>query len=409
MLSTSALVNELSYSLQGELNNRLAPGEELVVSLPGSFGEALAVTNRRAIILRERNSGSGIEAFVHPRTSIAGASAVSSTTGGYIELKLAEPPKEEDEARVYFPSYDLSKFQAAAEAIATAKAPAAVPASAPSPAPGVSIPSPGPTCPGCGAAAQDSDVFCAACGRQLKTICAWCQSGVPMGSAFCRSCGMKMSEFVPACRNCGGRIQRWMTFCPECGSVQGAKCAACSMGIVEGMRYCPSCGRQPGSDKVEPSALRRARATLSEASLAGDEPVNIPEPPVPAAVSFTAPTTAEEHNQRGQQLFEQELFDEAIAEFEQAVRMEPLNGSYHCNLAVACDEAERDDDALPEYERALELDPNDLTALLSLGYLYSEQDDADKARETWSKILVIAPDSPEAQEARDNLKAQEQL
>ena len=85
------------------------------------------------------------------------------------------------------------------------------------------------------------------------------------------------------------------------------------------------------------------------------------------------------------------------------------NATYHCNLAVALDEADRDEEALIEYEKTLQLDPNDLTALLSLGYMYNENFEMEKAQEVWQRVLNVAPDSAEAQEVRDNLRHQEEL
>lgn len=424
-MDTSTLRQELPLSLSDELKRSLAPGETAAVTLPGSFGEGIVVTDRRAMVMRERSNASGIDVFSHPLSSLTGAEAVSSSTGGYIELRLSLSPAQQDNARVYFPSYDLTKFQDVAGYINSLKAPAPAaaavaapaPPAAPAPAEAPDLRAPavqqvaapnGEACPGCGGSLEKNDVFCAHCGKQLRMICSYCQSASPIGSAFCRSCGMKMVEFHPACRSCGARTQRWMSFCPSCGAVQVGRCASCGMALVEGVQYCPGCGRQPGSAKLDGGAVHRARSIFGESNVAPEEPKPVPERPS-QVVSSEAPASAEAHNQRGRELFEQELVDDAIREFEQAVAMEPNNASYHCNLAVAYDEADRDDDALIQYQKTLEIDPNDLTALLSLGYLHSEHEEFDKAQASWNKIIEIAPSSPEAQEAADNLRAQGQL
>jgi Flp pilus assembly protein TadD len=113
--------------------------------------------------------------------------------------------------------------------------------------------------------------------------------------------------------------------------------------------------------------------------------------------------TAEQHNQRGRELFDSEDLEGAIREFQLAVEADPGNASYHCNLAVAYDEHEQDTEALAEYENTLRLDANDLTALLSLGYMYNENEEVDKAKESWNRVIQIAPDTAEAQEAQTNL------
>jgi Flp pilus assembly protein TadD len=115
------------------------------------------------------------------------------------------------------------------------------------------------------------------------------------------------------------------------------------------------------------------------------------------------------HNASGATLFDQEKVEEAIEEFRRAVMLDPDNGSYHCNLAVAYDEADQDDDARREYERALELNPNDTTALLYLGYLLNEKDEHERAAELWRRLAQLAPGTPDAEEAEQNLRAQEAL
>lgn len=377
-----------------------------MISLPGSFGEGFALTDRRALVIRELDSGSGFEVFSYAVGRINGAEAVSSGTGGYIELKLDEPVSQADTARVYFPSYELSKFKSAAQRVSE------LVASQPDePAPAEA----GPTraaqlaCQGCGAPASDRDTFCSKCGRQMMIICSVCSARSPVGSEHCTHCGSQMVEFVPSCPKCGCRIQSGASFCSECGSIIAQRCALCGSMIVPDWKYCVGCGRQLGSDRVDAGAARSMQTRLRHIrdSLRGQGAA----PPAEgrSASSDAADRTAEQHNARGRELFENEQIQQAVREFEVAASLDPSNPSYHCNLAVAYDEAGRDEDALEEYERTLELDPDDLTALLSLGYMYSEQDDFEKARATWSKILVIAPDSAEAQEVRGNIKHQDQL
>ena len=378
----------------------------MVISLPGTFGEAFALTDRRALVIRELESRSGYQVFSYAMDRINGAEAVSSGTGGYIELKLAEPVSQADTARVCFASYELGKFELAAERVCE------LAASQPDePTPPETVPSDAPplACQGCGAPTSDRDAFCSKCGRQMMMICSVCSARSPAGSDYCTYCGSHMAEFVPSCPKCGSRIQFGASFCSECGSMIAHRCVACGAMIAPHWKYCPGCGRLLGSDKVDAGTARSMRTRLKgiRDSLRGQgaegEPADS-QPPSPAA-----DLTAEQHNSRGRELFDGERVEEAMREFEVAASLDPSNPSYHCNLAVAYDESGRDEDALEEYERALELDPNDLTALLSLGYMYSERDDFEKARSTWSKILTIAPDSAEAQEVRGNIKHQEQL
>ena len=423
MDSAPNLKQDLSMLLDAELKKQLVPGENVLVSLPGSFGEAFVLTDKRAIVIREcEGSGASAKCDTHsyPLHAITGAEATASGMGGFIELKLSEAPPSQDAARVYFPSYDLAKFQAAAAFVtqtvasaATPTAPAASAVIAPTEAAGSS-----PACPNCGAAVGRDSVFCGQCGQQLAPICEACGSASPAGSKFCRGCGVEMRDGQTDCPKCGARVQRWFTYCTDCGSILRQSCAACGAVVSEHWRHCANCGRQLGSAYIDPrgNVARRIQERLRSAEQTREQPISsaiggsTPSVQPPAAEpKATAADAADIHNQRGRELFEDGDTEGAIREFRAAIAADPNNASYHCNLAIAYDDNDQDEEALAEYERTLQLDPNDLTALLSLGYMYNENDQPERAEEYWSKILEIAPDSAEAQEVRENLRHQEEL
>jgi tetratricopeptide (TPR) repeat protein len=55
------------------------------------------------------------------------------------------------------------------------------------------------------------------------------------------------------------------------------------------------------------------------------------------------------------------------------------------------------------------LNPGELSAYLNMGYLYNQQERQTEAREMWEKVVALAPDSEEADEARQNLKDLEEV
>ncbi len=417
-MDISMLKRDLSMLLSQELESQLMPGETVMVSLPGSFGEALAVTDRRAFVIRDCDSGPGCTVNAHPLIGVTGAEAAASGTGGYIELKLTQAVTNPDEARVYFPTYDLEKFRQAAEFISQ-KVVAGVSdtrgGGSENPptnrlAGGVSD-AVAKACSQCGTAVEDTWAFCIQCGTQLRALCEHCGAPTPKGSKFCRQCGVQMTESSVECAKCGARVAGWYTYCTQCGSLRQTSCVACGARIIADYRHCGNCGRLLGSDRLDAGAARAAQRRLQEMRTANQEVATNSRtedeeyhPPV-----IAQNLSAEEHNQRGRELFEDEDIDAAIEEFRRAAAMQPDNASYHCNLAVALDENEEDDEALSEYETTLRLDPKDLTALLSLGYMYNEGGVAETAQKYWNRVLEIAPDSPEAQEVRDNLRHQENL
>jgi len=407
------LKKDLSLSLRDELRGRLVAGETVLISLPGSFGEALAVTDRRVLVIRDSGSAStGCAVYAYLLAVVKSASVTSTGSGGYIELQLTDAVTDPDSARVYYPSYDSSVFQSAAETITQLVTPSQPASAQPATAPAAPTAPTAVLCPKCGSATEDQAVFCDHCGEQLRQICPACGGSSRQGAKHCSVCGSDMIDYTPACAKCGSRVQRWMSYCTACGSAQHQSCLACGSTIQPGWSFCGNCGRSLGTGVLDPRASRGAMRRLEEFKEAQREQ---PQPVAgePADQTPAAPVTVEDeaagHNEKGRELFDAEDIEGAIREFEQAVKLDPGNGSYHCNLGVAYDENDQDELARQEYTKALEIDPNDVTALLSLGYMYNENDEREKAEEVWGKILQVAPDTAEAQEVRQNLAHQDEL
>jgi len=217
-------------------------------------------------------------------------------------------------------------------------------------------------------------------------------------------------------------LERGNVFCTECGARVGVSCAGCGSLVSALWKQCAYCGRRLGSsDKLEARAsqmaLRRSRHAEEETRGTGASRPDAPDAEEAAAQSQgpasaahgVSNVTAAEHNKKGQQLYEAGEVDRAIEEFKAAVELDANNASYHCNLAIAYDDAEQDDLALIEYETTLGLDPNDTTALLSLGYMYNENEEYDKAQAMFARVLNADPNSPEADEARASMRSQGNL
>lgn len=396
MDNITELKQGLSMSMQDELDRQLISGENVLISLPGSFGEAFMLTDRRVFIIREKESGINpdFDIFGYVLSDVTGADAIVSGIGGYIELRLKKDAPQPDAARVYFPSYDADKFKSAASFVTefVASQPAA---SVVAPVTTGPLEAVGDNCPKCGSPVKNDAAFCSQCGEQVRLKCADCGEVNTVGSKYCNACGREMIESSTACPKCNTRVLRYMSYCPECGSIQHQSCLACGAALVSSWKYCANCGRLLGSNRLDPHAAHAAQNRLQQLKETES---------TPAVADMTSVGSAEDYNKRGQELFNNEDIVGAIREFEMAVKIDPNNASYHCNLAVAYDENEQDAEAFAEYEKTLQITPNDLTALLCLGYTYNENENPDKARDVWNKVLMIAPDSAEAQEAKENLR-----
>ena len=66
---------------------------------------------------------------------------------------------------------------------------------------------------------------------------------------------------------------------------------------------------------------------------------------------------------QGEDLLKQKKYDEAIAQFREAVKGDPQNPTYHANLAIALTNAGQFDEALSALEKADQLNPKEFDAL----------------------------------------------
>jgi tetratricopeptide (TPR) repeat protein len=83
---------------------------------------------------------------------------------------------------------------------------------------------------------------------------------------------------------------------------------------------------------------------------------------------------------RGEDLLKQKKYDEAIAEFREAVKGDPQNATYHANLAIALTNAQKFDEALSTVEKAEQLKPGEFDALRKSIVARKENAEIDKAQ-----------------------------
>lgn len=92
--------------------------------------------------------------------------------------------------------------------------------------------------------------------------------------------------------------------------------------------------------------------------------------------------------------------DEAITQYQQALRLDPSNASAHYNLANLLAEYGRNDDALSHYTTAALLDPNNPRIQINLGNLFLKQAHWDQAIAAYAEALRL---DPAAFEAHNNI------
>jgi len=104
-----------------------------------------------------------------------------------------------------------------------------------------------------------------------------------------------------------------------------------------------------------------------------------------------AVTEAVKRNNVGADFLKQNKLEEAIAEFQRAVEVDPSYLAAHFNLAYAFECAKRFDEAIAQYKRALQLEPNNVFGLNNLGVLYTSKGQYDEAIKVLEQAAQIEP------------------
>ncbi len=100
-----------------------------------------------------------------------------------------------------------------------------------------------------------------------------------------------------------------------------------------------------------------------------------------------------EHLKRGFALFNSMQYDAAIAEYREAIRLDPKLSIAHSNLGTALDREHKSNEAVAEFREALRLDPRNLFAHMNLGDDLRLAGDWDGALAQYNEAAKIKPDS----------------
>ena len=104
------------------------------------------------------------------------------------------------------------------------------------------------------------------------------------------------------------------------------------------------------------------------------------------------PNDAEAHSNLGNVLHKKKRLAEAIAQYQRALELQPTFAVAHHNLANVLLEQGRVDEAVAHYQRALELQPDFLAARNNLGQVLLQLGRADEAQAQLTRALALRPD-----------------
>jgi tetratricopeptide (TPR) repeat protein/roadblock/LC7 domain-containing protein len=90
------------------------------------------------------------------------------------------------------------------------------------------------------------------------------------------------------------------------------------------------------------------------------------------------------------------LYDKAITEYAEAVRLDPSSPDLHCGFADIFMLKNDFEKARYEYTRAVDLNPDFERAFYNLGIIYQKINSPKKAMENWQKVLKLNPNNSDA-------------
>jgi cytochrome c-type biogenesis protein CcmH/NrfG len=164
-------------------------------------------------------------------------------------------------------------------------------------------------------------------------------------------------------------------------------------------------------NRTAPAAQVSAPAASSpqQAAAGGDrQPPVLDEARVQALTQIIKndPTNAGAAVQLGATYFEAEKFDDATKWYEEGVRLDPKNAEASSQLGMTYFLTKGPDAALKQLDRSLEISPNHPRTLLNKGIvLWRGKQDLKGAAAVWETLVQQAPNSPEAQAAKQGLEA----
>jgi lipoprotein NlpI len=94
---------------------------------------------------------------------------------------------------------------------------------------------------------------------------------------------------------------------------------------------------------------------------------------------------------RGYEYWRKDEYDRAIADYSEAIRLDPSLTEAYNNRALSLYETGEYNRALPDYEKALQLDPKHTNSYYGLGNLYRSKAEYSKSIENYTKALELNP------------------
>jgi tetratricopeptide (TPR) repeat protein len=108
--------------------------------------------------------------------------------------------------------------------------------------------------------------------------------------------------------------------------------------------------------------------------------------------------------QLGNLYFDSERYEEAAKWYTEALAITPTDVDVSTDLGITYYYRNQPDRALEQFERSLKIDPKHSKTLLNIGVVRAwGKQDLEGAAQAWERVLEVAPNSEEAQRAKQGL------
>jgi serine/threonine protein kinase len=112
--------------------------------------------------------------------------------------------------------------------------------------------------------------------------------------------------------------------------------------------------------------------------------------------------TADDHNNRGNTYRKLKRYDDALAEFNRAIQLDPNNIHAYSNRGLTYTELQQYDKALADYNKAIEIDSNFADAYFNRGFTYNRLEQYNEALADFNHGIGLKPNDAKAYANRAN-------
>lgn len=94
-------------------------------------------------------------------------------------------------------------------------------------------------------------------------------------------------------------------------------------------------------------------------------------------------------------LYNKQNYQEAVAGFKEAIKLNPNNWAYYFNLGLTYKKLNKTDEAKTVFKKAVELNPDSFSANKEMGELLAKEGDFAGAAEYYKKAVAVSPSDPD--------------